>query len=237
MSEKKTGYINKLHLIYLLIIAGVVLLSFISINHWSKEGASIALNNWATASSIVLAVVAIVMTIVDVAGQRNNILDLKETSEMLKENLNKIEDQVVEIEGIKGTLMDSMNQVFSSNEELKREFKEFAEKVNKGELTEEDKKKLSDEILDKLDKSKNITESVLKGNNKNAPSMFKNKNRIFQIKDFVKSYDSGNYSHSLIRSAMEVQNHRFSFALYKEALNELESEGLVKQYDGYFTLL
>ncbi|MBM0064942.1 hypothetical protein [Alkalicoccobacillus gibsonii] len=145
-------YVNKLHLIYLLIIAGVVLLSFIAINHWTGDGASTALNNWATASSIVLAIVAIVMTLVDIAGQRNNIWDLKETSEMMRDNLIKVQAQVADLTGIKETLLSHMAEITASNEKLRDDITKFAEDVNKGDMTEEEQKKKSEELLNNLKK-------------------------------------------------------------------------------------
>lgn len=224
--NNKPVLINRLHLIYLLIIAAVIILSVLAINHWSGNNASVALSNWATASSIVLAVVAIVMTIVDVAGQRNNILDLKETSEMLKNNLNKIEEQVVEIDGIRETLLNSMGQVFESNEKLRSDFKQFLEKVKTEDLSEEEKEKLTNDYIKKLNKDKLIDFWPI-SNESIVQSHFLHQHRVRDIKKIIMDLDAETYSQDILMNLYKSRLPYFTEKSFKDAVKELKKEGKI----------
>lgn len=125
------GYVNKLHLIYVTICLVITIIGILVISIWHQEKTSIGLNNAATAASIVLAVVAIVITLVDVAGQRNTVADLKETAEKLSDNLSEVNESISEIRGLKTELMDSMAIMLKSSEETSRGIISLKEKYSK----------------------------------------------------------------------------------------------------------
>ncbi|MGG1379608.1 hypothetical protein ABE306_06290 [Bacillus velezensis] len=78
--------VSTVHLYYLIIVS-TLLISFIAILAFGKNPeAGDQMNVAATVTSIILAVIAIIMTLVDVAGQRQSIIELKETAERLKES-------------------------------------------------------------------------------------------------------------------------------------------------------
>lgn len=72
----------------------------------------------ATTVSVVLAVIAIVITLVDVAGQKHNVMQLQETSEELRDSLEEISNLV------RGTSnnLESLKEV---TEEYKLRFKKM----------------------------------------------------------------------------------------------------------------
>lgn len=107
--------VSMIHLIYLIIIS-VIVLSFVSILAFGgSPEAGNQMNVAATAVSIILAVIAILMTLVDVAGQRQSMIDLKETAEslrksnetaqkMIKESL----DTVKKFDALEKTIIESV---------------------------------------------------------------------------------------------------------------------------------
>lgn len=118
-NQNPKGYVNKLHFIYIIVCLTLVILGILAITIWDKEEAGIGLNNAATPSSIVLAVVAIVMTIVDIAGQRTTISDLRDTAETLESNLNQTNDSLQTLSELQDCLLKTMESISKSQEDLK----------------------------------------------------------------------------------------------------------------------
>ncbi|MCM3132369.1 hypothetical protein M3629_06205 [Paenibacillus polysaccharolyticus] len=118
-NRNSKDYVNKLHFIYIIVCLTLVILGILAMTIWDKEEAGIGLNNAATASSIVLAVVAIVMTIVDIAGQRSTISDLRDTAETLESNLNQTNDNLRTLSELQDQLLKTMKSISKSQEDLK----------------------------------------------------------------------------------------------------------------------
>lgn len=74
MKYNQPKMINQLHLIYPLIIAAISLISLSSFFYGGGIKAGEMVSFASTLSSIILSVIAIIMTIVDVAGQKNRLL-------------------------------------------------------------------------------------------------------------------------------------------------------------------
>jgi cell shape-determining protein MreC len=70
------------HLVYI-IIAIIILSFFLVIAFGGSERASTTMDTASTVSSLILSVIAIVLSLIDVAGQRQSVIDLKETAESL----------------------------------------------------------------------------------------------------------------------------------------------------------
>lgn len=81
----KKGYINKYHLIYPLIIMSIIIILLTSFVFKSSDYAGSMLSFAATLSSVLLAVVAIIITLIDATGQRDNVYEVKNSVEELKE--------------------------------------------------------------------------------------------------------------------------------------------------------
>ncbi len=124
------GYIRVGHLVYLIIIAVIILSFFLVIAFGGLENASTMLGTASTVSSLILSVIAILMSLVDVAGQRQQIVDLKETSEQLalsnQSSHELIENLMTKIDQI-SLLKDSLLEQIKTNEEWKEEIKSLVE--------------------------------------------------------------------------------------------------------------
>lgn len=112
--RKQVGIV---HLVYSIIIS-LIVITFISILAFgASPDAGNQMNVAATAVSIILAVIAIIMTLVDVAGQRQSIIDLKETAENLNESnemaqkmIQKSIDSVEAFKDSKEALLEAVSQ-------------------------------------------------------------------------------------------------------------------------------
>lgn len=86
MEGNKQGYIRVSHLVYIIIIAVIVLSFFLVIAFGGTENAGTMMGTASTVSSLILSVIAIVLSLIDVAGQRQTMVDLKETADKLHES-------------------------------------------------------------------------------------------------------------------------------------------------------
>ncbi|WP_336865277.1 hypothetical protein [Peribacillus frigoritolerans] len=84
--KDKKGYIRVGHLVYIIIIAVIVLAFFLVFALGDSKTASTTIGTASTVSSLILSVIAIVMTLIDVAGQRQSMVDLKETADQLQKS-------------------------------------------------------------------------------------------------------------------------------------------------------
>ncbi|MFK9120512.1 hypothetical protein ACJEBK_27250 [Peribacillus frigoritolerans] len=84
--NNKKGYIRVGHLVYIIIIAVIVLAFFLVFALGDTDSASTTIGTASTVSSLILSVIAIVMTLIDVAGQRQSMVDLKETADKLQKS-------------------------------------------------------------------------------------------------------------------------------------------------------
>lgn len=92
------GYINKLHYYYGGGMLAIIIILLTALNFANSGFAGSMLSFAATLSSVLLAVIAIIITLLDVAGQRNNILDVKNSVEELKVVSHEISELVFDFE-------------------------------------------------------------------------------------------------------------------------------------------
>ncbi|MEH7685413.1 hypothetical protein V7192_07105 [Bacillus safensis] len=127
------------HFVYTTIIALLIITFTLVLAFGDNKDAGNQVNVMATGISIILAVIAILMTLVDVAGQRQSIIDIKETAEKLMKN-QKASDNALE------KSIETLEFLSSFREEMLAsvsEFKDFTE--------ERLKELLSKETIDKSD--------------------------------------------------------------------------------------
>ncbi|WP_226619861.1 hypothetical protein [Cytobacillus firmus] len=161
MNNNKPKMINQLHLIYPLIIAAISMISLATFYYGGGSKAGEMVSFASTLSSIILSVIAIIMTIVDVAGQRNTVADLKETAEQLDKNLTKVNYGIQEINDLKDELLGSMGNIMNSNTEVLDQIVELKQKYIKSDkenASQVDEK--YEEFIKDLDKLNNKIESV-----------------------------------------------------------------------------
>lgn len=127
------------HFVYTTIIALLIITFTLVLAFGDNKDAGNQVNVMATGISIILAVIAILMTLVDVAGQRQSIIDIKETAEKLMKN-QKASDNALE------KSIETLEFLSSFREEMLASVSEFKD------LTEERLKELlSKETIDKSD--------------------------------------------------------------------------------------
>lgn len=124
--EKK--YIEKYHLYYSLAIFLIIIVSIFAFNFGGGDKAGNMLGFAATLSSILLAFIAILMTIVDLTGQRNTVLELKDIASDLSDNLLNANQSLGEISELKDELTASMNALREANSENVNKISDFIEK-------------------------------------------------------------------------------------------------------------
>ncbi|MGK9428909.1 hypothetical protein ACSSTO_02820 [Bacillus atrophaeus] len=174
--KKQIGIV---HLIYTIIIS-LMLITFIAILAFGKStAAGNQMNVAATSISIILAVIAILMTLVDVAGQKQSMIDLKETAESLNKSNNEAQKmfqksmQAVEnFENLKETLIKSVDS-------FKTETIERLEKIKLEGGTEE-----LNTLIEKLEEENKLLGEQIKG------SLKKQNIKKTRIKDVIDWFNS-----------------------------------------------
>ncbi|MGG1697704.1 hypothetical protein [Bacillus zhangzhouensis] len=148
VKDKKIGVS---HFVYTCIIALLIILFIAVFSFGGNQDAGNQVNVMATGISIILAVIAILMTLVDVAGQRQSIIDIKETAEKLAESqtisqktIQKSIETLDELVDFREEFLKSVSDYRNGTEELIQELFEKEEKsISKKEL---------DELLNKINK-------------------------------------------------------------------------------------
>lgn len=160
----KDGYVSKHHLIYLLAIAGIIIVLLLSLLFQDSIYAGAMLSFAATLSSILLAVIAIIITLLDVAGQRSNILDVKTSVDQLKEVSEDITSITQEFEKkmyLRDTqLVTLIEEVDKKNQEIVIKFEDLTNKLNDISATDDTMVKV-EEVKNGLDQLK----ATIKGTN------------------------------------------------------------------------
>ncbi|MDW7674671.1 MAG: hypothetical protein SCK28_09065 [Bacillota bacterium] len=130
-------YVQLSHLIWLIIVFLLSIIFIITLTVSNSETAGQNLGFAATAVSIVLAVIAIVITLVDVAGQRNSIVDLKETSQKLQASMDSVNPlikevtaQISEIKELKEEMINAMQHSAEWREQVLNKFSELSQRAD-----------------------------------------------------------------------------------------------------------
>lgn len=148
------GYVDKRHLIYLLSIAGGIIVVLLSIMFSESVYAGAMLSFAATLSSILLAVIAIIITLIDVAGQRSNIFDVKNSVDQLKRVSKDITVLTNEFEKrmqVRDAQMIALiEEVDSKNQDIVSKFDNLTNKLNDIK-TSDDTQLIIEEVKDGLD--------------------------------------------------------------------------------------
>lgn len=140
----KDKQIGVVHLVYGSIIALLIITFTLVIAFGGNKDAGNQMNVMATGISVVLAVIAILITLVDVAGQRQSIIDIKETAEKLaesqtvtQETINKLRETLNELADFREELLKSVSDYRNGTEELILElYKKEEQSISKEELQE-----------------------------------------------------------------------------------------------------
>lgn len=238
-------YIEKYHYYYAIGIALITIVVIFSFYFGGGDKAGNILGFAATLSSILLALIAILMTIVDLAGQRNTIADLKEVSKNLEENLNTANKGIEEIGAIKEELLSSMKTIISSNMVVSKEITELKAKYSVSEESGHQTKDTNNkDILADLNtlsnkmetvyfkdipvmynyRKSNVNSNINREMSKQISSKLKSdfiKNVEYEFKDFVNYFNS-------------IEDFYISRSRLKHELNRLVSTGEIVRIDNKY---
>lgn len=183
----KDKQIGVSHFVYVCIIA-LLIISFILVFAFGgSQDAGNQVNVMATGISIILAVIAIFMTLVDVAGQRQSIIDIKETAEKLaesqtisQETVQKSIETLNELADFRKELLKSVSDYRNGTEELILElFKKEEQSISKEELQE---------LLNKLNRKTSDLESKVQKIAPNEKIEYRSQRQILiDFKQWVRS--------------------------------------------------
>ncbi|MFP5202947.1 MULTISPECIES: hypothetical protein [Bacillus] len=142
--KMKNKQISVVHVVYGCIITLLIITCILAIAFGGNKDAGNQMNVMATGISVVLAVIAILMTLVDVAGQRQSIIDIKETAEKLnqsqtisQETLQKSIESLEKLIDFREELIKSVSEYKNGTEGLIQElFSKEKESVSKVEIEE-----------------------------------------------------------------------------------------------------
>jgi Mn2+/Fe2+ NRAMP family transporter len=133
MFEKIPKQIDTKHLVYLGVIFIIITGLLLSLLFGDSPYAGEMLNFGATLSSIILAIVAILITLLDVAGQKSSILEIKESSKKIEKVMIKSEEMLLKTEeqfhNI-STLTDQLANTMQSNIELYNDLRKIVSETS-----------------------------------------------------------------------------------------------------------
>lgn len=174
------------HFVYTCIIALLIIL-FISVFAFGgNKDAGNQVNVMATGISIILAVIAILMTLVDVAGQRQSIIDIKETAkelsgyqELAQEKITELLLAMDKVDELKNTMKSNTAELKNFTEVLLKEEFEVQGTLSKEQLTEI-KSKINNKFSE-LDQRLNV--------NLRTTNFYGNQSKkiIFKFREWVKT--------------------------------------------------
>ncbi len=185
----KYKQIGVVHLVYGCIIALLIITFTLAIAFGGNKDAGNQMNVMATGISVVLAVIAILMTLVDVAGQRQSIVDIKETAEKLTKTQEASQDAlrltletIGNLNEFREELLSTVATYRSGTEDL---IKSLSKKLSEKEtVTKQD----IEEVMRHLDKNASALDSkVRRLDNDGIKKKVNTENDFYEdLKKFIK---------------------------------------------------
>ncbi len=186
MVKDKT--INVLHFVYVCIIALLIIVSILVYVFGGSEDAGNQVNVMATGISIVLGVIAIFMTLADVAGQKQSITEIKETAkelsgyqELAQEKITELLLAMDKVDELKNTMKSNTAELKNFTEVLLKEEFEVQGTISKEQLAEI-KSKINNKLSELDLRFKNINLGTTNYNYSNQL-----KKTIFKFREWVKT--------------------------------------------------
>lgn len=184
--EKK---INVSHLVYIIIIFIIVLSFFLVIAFGGLRNANSMMGTASTVSSLILSVVAIVLSLIDVAGQRQSIVDLKETAEKLTESnekslnqINFLQEKLIEVSNLKEALVNEVNKNLEWKDDITQILNQSRKKVNENIEQPEELKNVISDLNNKFDM---VTQTLKQNSNLKMENLYKYRIIISLTKDGI----------------------------------------------------
>jgi hypothetical protein len=225
---------------YLLAILLIILIAMITIVYGDKDQAGKSLGYASTAISIVLAIVAIIMQIVDIGGQRKGITELnitidkiEKSQESLKELIESTTSQLDDVSNLKDELIKTMSTTDDSIKTLKEELLQLMENAKKDENN-----KVNAEEIEKVLTSfrfKNINNATV---NSDSGDSGPRKVTLKRLHDYLKRqykpkelFQFGPAYKEFLEYCIDNSLMPISKSLFKKYLQDLIGLGLVSDED------
>ncbi|MBA8918520.1 hypothetical protein ACSBQ0_04015 [Bacillus altitudinis] len=196
------------HLVYTSIIALLVITFILVFSFGGNKDAGNQVNVMATGISIILAVIAILMTLVDVAGQRQSIIDMKEAAEKLKksqqfsqENITELLKAVKELDELKLVVTNTANDYKNYTHQIINDFVSNQQGIPKEQV---------DEIIEKVNAEFSKFDNKVKDYNSIEQQLNLERRTILRLKKFVKTFFKGDSiieSYAFHKRLKEYFNH------------------------------
>ncbi|MEN3090560.1 MAG: hypothetical protein ABC378_12210 [Staphylococcus pseudoxylosus] len=181
-----------------IIMLSLLLIGVISINYYQMDKAWLFLSFTGTALSIVLSIIAILITLVDVAGQRQQILDVSESAKILKKSVKKQQKEHIHINETVQNVIDEMLKVHLQ-------------------IIEDKNRELFNDIVDhsvlKNEEKESIKKDVQNQSSKVIPSFFSE-----TLKEFKLKRELNNDEYTMIEDILKKYNNVFQFYTEDETL-------------------
>ncbi|UXR49089.1 hypothetical protein [Staphylococcus simulans] len=128
-----------IHFLYVIIIAGIVIIGLLTALFFPSQKAQDFLSFAGVALSLVLSVIAILITLWDVAGQRQQVADITDSAKTLREI---VEKQAENYQNLHASIEEIINNAIQ--EKMNSGFKELSAKLDNLELDDDTKNKIND---------------------------------------------------------------------------------------------
>lgn len=250
----KDKQISVVHLFYMIIIALILMSFLLVIAFGGSKNANAMMGTASTVSSLILSVIAIVMTIVDLAGQRNTVSDLKETADKLETNLITVNEGIKDINSLKEAMLSTMSQTQESNRLIMQGISDLKEKyINDGDEPTENtdsKNIVADldylsEITKKASLNSYLNHSVGSGKTYTMMKYFEGlqdnqsdyeKNLTISIKNFlINNFEIGK-KYKFDDFFVIFDHYDISRARLKKELEKLNNQGFILRDNNYYII-
>ncbi|TVX77819.1 hypothetical protein FQP34_22055 [Peribacillus simplex] len=225
--KNKKGYIRVGHLVYIIIIAVIVLAFFLVFALGDSKTASTTIGTASTVSSLILSVIAIVMTLIDVAGQRQSMLDLKETADKLQKSnesatdlTEKLMAKIIELQEMKEQMVEAITESSEWRKELIGKIEGLKQK---GDYKPEDVEKIMKDMEDALEAKKAVL-----GIGRNYVRTANSDLDITEIiKSLKKKYNKGEKIERILFGLNLGHDYNITYAMVQKIIKDLSESGYI----------
>ncbi|OXS60307.1 hypothetical protein B1A99_07660 [Cohnella sp. CIP 111063] len=170
----------------------LVTINVLAVLFGTDKTAGAVLNFTATAISIVLAIIAILITLLDIAGQKNSVHQLAELSQELQNSSDNIKERINEVAELKNEFVKSITENEAFRKEIISQLEELKKDMNPS------KYKKDDEIQDNDSNSEVVNDKL----NKILENLHRNKSFSWITKVRVRIHDVSNFSYHRFYQSM-----------------------------------
>lgn len=210
MEEGKKKERN-LHFIYVSIILGTIILCLLAAIFFKYESAWQYLSFVGVALSLVLAIIAILITLIDVAGQKQQVFNISKSSEEMKKIVEEQQDYLIKLKTSLDKQLDSMYK-------SKENFNKIDEYLNRVETNNTD-------LLNRIETEMAKVSDALR----NSPVKLETENKSISVHNDDLSSNSKDDSYSLQMMGTLLNYQHYATVQTEEVLKSEQKEELLEK--------